>query len=412
MAITLITGVPGTGKTAYVVAELEKIAASGRVIFSNIANLKIPHYRLGRMCEWHKGAWLHIDRYQRTGNPLALDGDVEDDEDNKNWLPGPDVVVQAETGEVRILVRGDDGQVVVSVPYESHKGALVVFDECQDIFRPRPAGSAVPDHVAALEVHRHQGLDFWLITQRPNLIDANVRGLVGRHVALRSTALGSYKYEWAEVGDIESKFSRDTAARSRYKLPSHVFGLYKSADVHTVTKHTLPMAAKLVMIALPVLGLLLWMSYKTIAGKINPAPPSPIVAQKSEGNIQRVRLDAPVSAALPAGFEPYSPKQISGQHPYQNFELVITGHIKSATREMYSFNAMQGAQSAFMVTSAELVEAGYFIEPLSACAVKIIYKATEFFAACNTSNSHASGAYRPLDLQPIPVTVRPPFPSS
>ena len=60
-------------------------------------------------------------------------------------------------------------------------------------------------------------------------------------------------------------------------------------------------AAAMVMIALPVLGLLLWMSYKTIAGKINPPPPSPIVAQKVEGNIQRPLLDVPPSAALPPG---------------------------------------------------------------------------------------------------------------
>ena len=60
-------------------------------------------------------------------------------------------------------------------------------------------------------------------------------------------------------------------------------------------------AAAMVMIALPVLGLLLWMSYKTIAGKINSPPPSPIVAQKVEGNIQRPLLDVPPSAALPPG---------------------------------------------------------------------------------------------------------------
>ena len=85
MAITLITGVPGTGKTAFLVSELEKIAATGRVIFAdNIPGLLIPHYRAGKVTEWQKGTWLHIDQYKRIGPLVAIaNGKSPDDEDDE-----------------------------------------------------------------------------------------------------------------------------------------------------------------------------------------------------------------------------------------------------------------------------------------------------------------------------------------
>lgn len=280
MAITLITGVPGTGKTAFVVSELEKIAATGRKIFvDNIPDLKIPHYRAGKISSWQKGTWLHIDIFKRsTAAPVIgagqnLDSEYGDEIDDDNhgdesWQANPDVLKDLE-GNLQLLVFDNQGKPCGSVPYESHKGALLVIDEGQRHFRPRPAGSPVPDHVAALEVHRKQ-LDIWIITQRPGLIDSNVRGLCGRHIALRETPFGRYKYEWPEVGDIESKTSRDTAARTRYKLPKHVFDLYKSAEVHTDHKHTLPLAAKILAVAIPVGLFFLWSSYKTISGNFHP----------------------------------------------------------------------------------------------------------------------------------------------
>lgn len=297
MAITLITGVPGTGKTAFVVSELEKIAATGRIIFvDNIPDLKIPHYRAGKITSWQKGTWLHIDTYKRTsaapvmgaGQNLAAEyGDLEDDDNfgDESWVPNPDVV-KNEEGELRLVVYTENGTPQGTVPYESHKGALLVIDEGQRHFRPRPAGSPVPDHVAALEVHRKQ-CDIWIITQRPGLIDSNVRGLCGRHIALRETPFGRYKYEWPEVGDIESKTSRDTAAKSRYKLPKHVFNLYKSAEVHTVHKHTLPLAAKIFLVAVPVGLFFAWTSYKTIAGKFHPEKAPAVVAGQG-GDVSQV----------------------------------------------------------------------------------------------------------------------------
>lgn len=322
MAITIITGVPGAGKTALIVSMLEEEAKKGRHIFvNNIPGLLIPHYRAGRITDWQAGTWLHIDSYRRPEHGLAVrlsrvvaepevkrptksaweyvDDESEDDDDgNENWIANPNVF-KDEHGKLKINVRDEYGDVVDVQDYESHKGCILVIDECQNYFRPRPAGSPVPDHVAALEVHRKQ-LDIWLVTQRIMLIDSNVRGLCSKHIALRSTALGRYKYEWPECGDVDSKSSRDVASSSRFKLPKHVFSLYKSAEVHTKHSHKLPFAAKAAIVLFPLCAFLIFNMFSLIRGKYKKPesqPPAAVSSASSEQQIQQApqsSLSAPL----------------------------------------------------------------------------------------------------------------------
>lgn len=413
MAITLITGVPGTGKTAFVVAELEKIAATGRTIFvDNIPGLKLPHYRAGRISEWQKGTWFHIDVYKRTAPAVVMgagknleadyDDEIEDDNDgDENWMPHPEVVKLADCDELRRLAHNEHGEVVGSVPYESHKGALLVIDEAQRHFRPRSAGSPVPDHVAALEVHRKQ-CDIWIITQRPNLIDSNVRGLVGKHIALRDTFLGRYKYEWPEVGDIESKTSRDVAAKSKYKLPKHVFNLYKSAEVHTVHKHTFPMAAKILLLVVPLALVLIFTSYKTISGKFNPVSEAIAepVKQQSTGSIQRANANVETLNNI----ERYTPPMvIAGRHPHDQHQLAIVGRLYSSTKDIYRFSVSQNGQHLFYTSSTDMVKAGYSIQSINDCSAKVTYNRHEFFTNCAAVQSVQVDYNRPAPMQPVPM---------
>lgn len=416
MAITIITGVPGTGKTAFVVSLLEEEAKRGRVIFvDNIPGLQIPHFRAGKITEWQKGTWLHIDRYKRTAPAEVMSRQARNDEDgdedsgNENWEPNPDVLY-TEGGEAKLRVRDSIGQVVGVTDYQSHKGALLVIDECQRHFRPRPSGSAVPDHVAAFEVHRHQGLDIWLITQRVGLIDSNVRGLCGRHIALRSTALGRYKYEWPEVGDVDSKTSRDTAARTRYKLPKHVFGLYKSAEVHTKHGHSLPFMAKALFVIIPAFIFLLYLSYNVIDSKLHPKPKSEEPAQtqpqpsqhreQKPGQIQNAKMET-----SPPRFETLA--AIEPRHPFEDQEISIAGRAQLATRDIYRFKlADKGGQYLFSVSSSELLQAGYIVVPITNCSVRLIYKSFEFMAFCAPQPVQP----QPLHQPPQPVQM-PPHPT-
>ena len=117
--ITLITGLPGAGKTLYALNYVKNLSEKDnrQVYFSGINDIKLPWIELDKGEEWH----------------------------------------QAPTG------------------------SIVLIDECQRVFRPRGNGSAVPLHVSKLETHRHDGVDLVVITQHPMLADSNLRRLVGQH---------------------------------------------------------------------------------------------------------------------------------------------------------------------------------------------------------------------------------------
>lgn len=121
--------------------------------------------------------------------------------------------------------------------HETPPGSIILVDEAQTVFRPRPKGSPVPDYVAAAEVHRHLGHDLVMTTQYPMLIDVHLRRLVSDHQHLvnvwglkgRSTV-----FEWDESqDDPKDSFARKRARKYMFKYPKKVFDLYKSAQVHT-----------------------------------------------------------------------------------------------------------------------------------------------------------------------------------
>lgn len=170
--ITLTTGVPGSGKSLYTIAQVKaKSEAENRpVYYSGITDLKLP--------------WVEM-------------------EDPTKWD-------------------------------ELETGAIIVIDECQRIFRPRMAGSSVPVHISALETHRHKGYDLFLITQHPMLIDQNIRRLVGQHwhVVRKFGLQMATIHEWGSAHEITQR-NLLAAVRRQFKYSKEVFGYYKSAEMHT-----------------------------------------------------------------------------------------------------------------------------------------------------------------------------------
>lgn len=215
--ITLITGIPGMGKSAFVLSELVTIKTRPLFIMG-IPNLTIDHVRPPPIEEWCE---------------------LRPDPDDKNLM----------------------------LPYFTFPPhSIVVIDEAQRVYRPRTAGSKVPDIVAAFETHRHLGIDFYLLTQSINLLDSNIRRLVGRHIDIRDTFLGRYRYEWKGLGEPDSKASRDLANKTRYSLPKHVFKLYKSAQVHTTPiKPPIAKHLKIIVIFILILFIGAYVMYHRIA---------------------------------------------------------------------------------------------------------------------------------------------------
>lgn len=131
--------------------------------------------------------------------------------------------------------------------HECPTGSIVVIDEAQRIFRPRGTGQKVPEHVEKLETHRHSGIDLWIITQHPMLIDSNLRRLVGlhRHVMRAFGAKLANVHEWQEVNQAPDRSRKDSIVRS-WAYPTDVYTLYKSAEVHT---HKMRLPVRLLALA-------------------------------------------------------------------------------------------------------------------------------------------------------------------
>ncbi|MHB1735231.1 MAG: zonular occludens toxin domain-containing protein [Acidithiobacillus sp.] len=147
-------------------------------------------------------------------------------------------------------------------------GSLVVIDECQRFFRNRPPGAPVPDYVAALETHRHLGIDLVLITQDPMLIDKHVRRLAGEHFhAKRTFGLSSITmYRWQRCVDDPLDFhTKKEAEKVRRKYPKKIYKCYKSAEIHTV-KRKIPFRVWATFAVLLALGPIGWFAYHHISG--------------------------------------------------------------------------------------------------------------------------------------------------
>lgn len=213
--ITLITGAPGAGKTAALVSMLEELGKDRAIYAHGIPDLQIPH--------------------------IALD-------DPTQW------------------------------PTDVPDGSIIVIDEVQTVWRPAGPGAKLPEHISKLETHRHKGLDFYIITQGPNLVHTNVRALVGRHVHLRDLGFfGRWWYEWPETADGCRTAWKGAPLKKKYKLPKQIFSKYKSASVHIKPVRSFPKVALLLVGALLLLGYLVWTGYGSIQKKLAPAAP-PVAA--------------------------------------------------------------------------------------------------------------------------------------
>lgn len=271
--ITLITGIPGTGKTALAVKTLLELRGE-RPVFSNINGLKLDHTPID-------ADWI------------------------KNWHE--------------------------QAPHD----ALIVIDEAQKYFRPRHNSAAVPPNVAAFEEHRHQGVDFILITQRSGLVDHNIKLLAGRHLHVRVTSLTRTIHEAAEVVDFNEKSVRAENASRPYKLPREVFGLYKSSDHHTKpARPRIPNAVYLFAVAVLAVGFFGWQAYASISEKITPetdqAAPPPVEGAPPSGAPDQGRPPRIVSGlpeSLPEALTPQDPHNPLSAPIYAQVQHVVTAPV-------------------------------------------------------------------------------------
>ena len=285
--ITLITGTPGAGKTALALAMLlDEGKGQNRPLYvSGVKDLAITHEPMPEVAKW------------------------------TTWVDAPET---------------PEGKKLVFDPAEFAERGVLLIDEAQNVYRPRAASSKVPDYVAALETHRHLGLDIWLVTQNPGLLDANVRKLVTRHIHIKRNILGGRRlYEWTdEIGDVESRTSRDLAASRKYKPPKRVFSLYTSATAHTKVPRRLPIYAYVLVFGLLILAGLSWRIYGSIKERV--AGSKPTADEQAKSAPQGVTGLAPgtpggAAQAQPVSWSEAQTPRVSGlPHTAPQFDQLTT----------------------------------------------------------------------------------------
>lgn len=229
MSITLITGVPGSGKTlkavwdhlrkdvGHVDVAQDEWGREVRIpskIYTNINSLQIDHELIEGGGTWHKGlgskletsgdgaklGFTNPDGWRYEGNPEGL----------RNWHNW------------------------------AKPGSKIYFDEFQKFWPPRPNGSPVPPDMQALDTHRHMGVDFVVITQNCRNVDRHLLGLVDRHLHVRRVANMplAVVYEWDHAS--VSLNYKNSISKSPWRYPKMAYKLYKSAELHTKQQRKLP----------------------------------------------------------------------------------------------------------------------------------------------------------------------------
>lgn len=202
MAIYLRTGNPGAGKTINTLDEVittRDEMPDRKVYFYNITFH--PEHELYPKIQ----DWIPLSSDDLTRDlPLLLERDEEGTSSYVNAHP--------------------------NIEY----GSIVLVDEAQDLYPTRTGSQKMPSFLKFFERHRHAGLDFYIITQKPRQIDIHLRELAGHHIHYeRSFGLEAVKkLEHNKVIEDLNKID-DSITVSRSVYPKRLYGLYKSAAVHT-----------------------------------------------------------------------------------------------------------------------------------------------------------------------------------
>jgi zona occludens toxin len=364
--ITLITGTPGAGKTLYAISKLLRDLVGSTVKKTN-----------------EDGSVTEVPRRIVTNiNGLLLDHE----------LIGP-----------------DEGGGLADWHKWCKPGDVICYDEVQRSWTPRANGSKVPEYIAMLETHRHMGVDFILLTQNPMLIDRNVTALVGRHLHVRRFGgIGAaIVYEWDHCS--RSLLFSKSIAKHTFKYDKSVFKLYKSAELHTKPKTSVPTLA--IVAVLAVVGAAFAIPYA--AGRIgahgdlakkavDPAGNRPELTAKNSQAQTAVAPPAPTNT--PSTTDTQS-TDLTVVMPYALDTMVLAGAMHFGEKTSHFFRAAETGGA--LLQSDKLAKVGYTFDSVDGCMVKVTYANTSKMFVCE----HPDKPSRPPSAAPAPEPYFPRLPS-
>lgn len=236
--LTLITGKPGSFKTAKTATLAIEYLKQGRPVYTNIAE-------------------------------FDYDG-VQKLPENDDWTQTPD-------------------------------GSVIIYDEAQqfDFLKHKGREKLSTDkRVTQFEVHRHTGHDIILVTQSPSFIHNHVLSLVGSHYHLHRAYGRAYAdvFLWRYTATTPDSSAAKNKAESheKFKPDSKIFDKYKSTTLDT---HKLKVPKLFFKLGGFILCILIFISYMVFFSNNSFISYSEIKKNKevAEGK-QKVQSDAPVAS--------------------------------------------------------------------------------------------------------------------
>jgi len=149
-------------------------------------------------------------------------------------------------------------------------GSVVLLDECYTIFPNRNPGSKLPPHVEAMARHRHRGFDFILIAQQGLQLDPFLRGLYEEHCHVRQTSIMKSKTKLKRWNQYQGNTSGPSSDVLDWVRPKYVFDYYTSTTLVT-TKRSIPTWLRWVVIGIAFVVFMLFVLKSRFDRKIDEA---------------------------------------------------------------------------------------------------------------------------------------------
>lgn len=232
MAIRLVTGVPGSGKTLLTIDDV--------VHHKNWENRPVFYYGIRGLKKDELG-WVELTKEELT---TVFE--------NKN---------------------ADELKAYNAFGSE----AIVIVDEIQTLYPPEPASRQLRPFIQWCQTHRHHGTDLIFTSQHPSQLHYGLRVLVTdfwyierqRKVVLRDIKkVPIVKYTWpAFRNDYMSHHAKIAGMLEEIILPSRSYDYYESAEVHT-HKQKLNKYQIIIPVLFLLIALFIFWAYSTITGKI------------------------------------------------------------------------------------------------------------------------------------------------
>lgn len=118
-------------------------------------------------------------------------------------------------------------------------GSVFVIDECHKVWPRIPINSKSPPSVEALDEHRHRGFTFYLMTQKATKLDFRVRDMMDRHIhyerAFGQNMSRSLEFQSCQTDTSDYHVRQDALVKVK-RFNKKYFDKYKSASMHTIKK--------------------------------------------------------------------------------------------------------------------------------------------------------------------------------